>query len=173
MDNRKFLAGAFATPPAVPASPSSGYPTNGDVSNPATTPGDWWYHALGEEIRTVITAAGLTPTHNLVNQLLAALTAGWNLPKSLGAGGYLTLPGGLILQWGTATTAGGAGNWSATFPLAFPTAAYIGLSNILDSNETTQVFSITTTTITGSALNAATGVNSANGIGITWLALGK
>jgi hypothetical protein len=43
-------------------------------------------------------------------------------PTALGANGYTTLPGGLILQWGTATTTSGFG--TITFPIAFPTAAY-------------------------------------------------
>lgn len=123
MDNRKWQANASATPPTVPASPSSGYPTNGGVSTPPTTPGEWWYYQVGEELRTVLVAAGLTPTHNLVNQLLAALSAGWGMAKSLAANGYITLPGGAILQWGSVTT-NGSGLATVTFPLTFPTACF-------------------------------------------------
>ena len=39
--------------------------------------------------------------------------------KSLAANGYCTLPGGLVVQWGTATPADPA---AVTFPLAFPNA---------------------------------------------------
>ena len=77
MDNRKWQANAAASPPSVPASPSSGYPTNGGVSVTPTTPGDWWYHQIGEEIRSVIVAAALTPTHNVVDQLLTAIKKGF------------------------------------------------------------------------------------------------
>lgn len=75
MDNRKFESGASASPPSAPVSPSSGYPTNGNpgTGTPATVPGEWWFHQVGEELRGVITAAGLTPAHTDVTQLLAAL----------------------------------------------------------------------------------------------------
>jgi hypothetical protein len=77
MDNRKFEADAIASPPAAPVSPSAGYPTNGDPSSGqnATEPGAWWFHSIGEEIRTVIEAAGLTPDHADLTQLSAAIDA--------------------------------------------------------------------------------------------------
>ncbi len=78
MDNRKWQSAAAGSPPSVPGSPSSGFPTNGNpgTSTPATIPGDWWFHQIGEELRSVIVAAGLTPTHSAVNQLLAAIKLG-------------------------------------------------------------------------------------------------
>jgi hypothetical protein len=64
MDNRKWLGNAIGTPPTPPASPSTGYPTNGDLlaPQPATEPGAWHWYALGEEQRNVLLAAGLTPS---------------------------------------------------------------------------------------------------------------
>lgn len=121
MDNRRWQANAAASPPTVPVSPSIGYPTNGGVSVTPTTPGDWWYHQIGEELRSVITAAGLTPTHNLVNQLLAALSAGWGMSKNIASTGHITLPGGLILNFGQVTVVTTA-TQAVTFSLAFPTA---------------------------------------------------
>ncbi len=44
-------------------------------------------------------------------------------PASLAANGYVKLPGGLIIQWGTATTAS-TGAATVTFPLAFSTACW-------------------------------------------------
>lgn len=75
MDNRKFESGAAANAPAAPGAPSSGYPTNGDplASVPPTVPGEWWFHQIGEELRAILTAAGITPNHNTLNQLLTAL----------------------------------------------------------------------------------------------------
>jgi len=72
MDNRKFQSAASATPPSAPGSPSSGYPTNGNpgTGTPATLPGEFWFHKVGEEIRTVITNAGLTPSDADLTQLL-------------------------------------------------------------------------------------------------------
>ena len=77
MDNRKWQANAKAGAPTVPASPSSGFPGNGGVGDPPTTPGDWWYHQVGEELRGVIVGAGLTPTHSDVTQLLTAIKKGF------------------------------------------------------------------------------------------------
>lgn len=75
MDNRKWQAAANATPPADEASPSSGYPTDGNPSTPtpATIPGARWFHQVGEEIRAVIEAAGLTPSSTTLTQLLDAI----------------------------------------------------------------------------------------------------
>jgi len=77
MDNRQWSAGAAITPPTPAASPVSGYPTSG---NPATgtppTPIDpYWGHAVGEEIREVIVAAGITPNYTALNQLALAIVA--------------------------------------------------------------------------------------------------
>lgn len=75
MDNRKWQAAASATPPAVEASPSSGYPTDGNPSTPtpATIPGARWFHQVGEEIRDVIVSAGLTPSDSDLTQLTQAI----------------------------------------------------------------------------------------------------
>lgn len=77
MDNRKWQAAASATPPADEASPSSGYPTDGNPSTPtpATIPGARWFHQVGEEIRAVIAAAGLTPDSTVLTQLRDAIQA--------------------------------------------------------------------------------------------------
>lgn len=63
-----------ATPPVAPAA-QVGYPTNGNPSTgtPASEPGEWWFHMTTEELRAVIAAAGITPAHDNLTQLLAAL----------------------------------------------------------------------------------------------------
>lgn len=75
MDNRAYAANASATPPTAPASPSVGYPKPGNpaTNDPATKPGPYWYFQLGEEMRNVITGAGLTPDLNDNTQLRAAI----------------------------------------------------------------------------------------------------
>lgn len=75
MDNRSYEVGAYPTPPAAPAVPSAGYPTNGDPLgsvNP-TLPGAFWFHQIGEELRAVLTAAGITPSTANNAQLLEAI----------------------------------------------------------------------------------------------------
>ncbi len=76
MDSRVILANAAPNPPAPPANPSLGFPSDG---NPATntlagTPGAYWFYQISEEIRNVIVAFGLTPDANQVNQLTQAIT---------------------------------------------------------------------------------------------------
>lgn len=75
MDNRKLFFGASASPPSPPGSPSSGYSFAGNpsIGQAASIEGAWWFHAIGEEIRNVITAGGLTPDINATNQLLGAI----------------------------------------------------------------------------------------------------
>lgn len=75
MDNRKWEADAIASPPTAPASPSDGYPTNGNplAAQNATEPGEWWFHAVGEELRAVIVEGGLTPDLSTLTQLRDAI----------------------------------------------------------------------------------------------------
>lgn len=82
MDNRKWMAAAAGSAPATPASPSSGYPTDGNpgTATLATNPGAFWFHAIGEELRNVIAAAGLTPTLGTLTQLKAALDVLYSAP---------------------------------------------------------------------------------------------
>jgi hypothetical protein len=67
--------GAIGTAPAVPSSPSVGFPTGGNpgTGTPATTPGAHWYHAVTMEIVNTITAAGLTPDLSDLTQLRQAI----------------------------------------------------------------------------------------------------
>ncbi len=73
--DRVYESGAAATPPSPPASPSIGYPTAGNPSTPtpATKPGPYLFYQLVEEIREVITSAGLTPDHTDLTQLRQAI----------------------------------------------------------------------------------------------------
>jgi len=75
MDNRTWSSGASGTPPTVPASPSVGYPTPGnpELGQAATKGGAYWFHQMGEELRAILTAAGITPDPTVLTQLLTAL----------------------------------------------------------------------------------------------------
>lgn len=129
--DRAFASGSSGTPPSAPGSPSIGYPTAGNPGGgtPPTKPGPYWYHMITEELRAIITAAGLTPAQGTVDQVLQALPGALasrpEMAKSLAASGYQKLPGGLILQWGSAsTTAGGIATF--TYPVTFPNACLDG-----------------------------------------------
>lgn len=143
MDNRSFESGAAASPPAAPASPSVGHPTAGDpqAAVPATKPGPYWFYQLGEELRAVLAAAGITPDKANLTQLLTALrSAGVFTTPSIGdrttkaatmacfsqefgssiaANGYQKLPSGLIIQWGSSFINVNYGT-PINFPVAFP-----------------------------------------------------
>lgn len=97
MDNRKWESGASVNPPAAPAAPSSGHPTDGDplASVPPTVPGAYWFYQLGEELRAILTAAGITPDKANLTQLLTALRSA----------GVFTTPAQFDVSTKAATTA--------------------------------------------------------------------
>lgn len=68
----------------------------------------------------------------------AALSAFTGANQSLSASGYQKLPSGLIIQWGSWTSSGTAGNAIAvSFPIAFPNGAMgIGLAANVNSTST-------------------------------------
>lgn len=86
-----------------------------------------WFNGVQEEILAVIEAAGLAPAAANRAQLLesirliAAATGGLKT-----FAGYVTLPNGTILQWGTAqsNSAVGATGTAILFPVAFPNACW-------------------------------------------------
>ncbi len=55
------------------------------------------------------------------NALQALTAAGFAGNKSLAANGYYKLPGGFVIQWGSASIAGTSQS-TITFPTAFPTS---------------------------------------------------
>lgn len=87
MESRNYQSGAAASPPAAPASPSNGYPTNGNPSTATATtvPGDFWYYKIGEELRAIISNAGITPSDSDLAQAAKAIQSGKMM--SVNAGG--------------------------------------------------------------------------------------
>lgn len=118
---RVYESGAAAGAPSAPATPSTGYPTAGNPGSgiEATKPGAYWFHMIMEELRAVITAAGIVPDHEDLGQLLAALQGGFGLAKTLSVPGYITLPGGMIMQF-----VSGVPQSTVLFPVAFPTQCF-------------------------------------------------
>ena len=136
--DRIFFAGAAASPPTLPVSPSTGYPrgSNPGLGQAATNLGPYWYYMITEEIRNVIVAAGLTPAGNDVDQLTDAINAliianAPGLPpgtvihvaQSVAPSGYLKANGAAVSRSSYAElfaaigTAFGAGDGSTTFNL--------------------------------------------------------
>lgn len=127
MDLKKYQSGAVGSPPTAPTTPSDGYPVSAVPGvNPATKPGPYWYYQMQAEFHAVLAAAGITPSHTSLAQLLAAINAldgrpGHTYTSSDWA--WLSKQGGLIVQWGTATSAP-IDNAAITFPTAFPAAVF-------------------------------------------------
>ena len=86
--------------------------------------------------------------------------------QSLSTNGYATLPGGLIMQWGTNvfTPAGSA----ISFPIAFPNAVYGVTLGILDSsNPPTAVAAVNPPTLLGFTGHCSASYN------VCWTAIGR
>lgn len=81
--DRIWALDAATTPPLRPETSEIGYPTDEGV---ATTPGAYWYHMVTEEIRNVISASGIVPSGNVLNQLSLAIT---QIAKRTGGAGML------------------------------------------------------------------------------------
>lgn len=96
------------------------------------------------------------------------------LARSLTPNGYVKLPSGLILQWGTSSsTASSANNINVTFPITFPNAAFqvqgsIGLGNAA-GNYTVQTSIVNTN---NAVLTAQNNGAYSSGISILWFAIG-
>lgn len=89
---------------------------------------------------------------------------------SHGANGYDRRPSGLIDQWGTTGTIGAGGSQFVTFPLAFPNACYIAVTEAASSGGNAQSESYSTPF----GVTGFTKVNSASvGRVYKWFALGK
>jgi hypothetical protein len=90
--------------------------------------------------------------------------ASTQLVGSLATSGYQTLPGGLIIQWGTVTaTTSGA---TFTFPLAFPHGCYICTATNTAGASSSAVISTGTPSVSAVTVYSETGSVSASVIAI-------
>lgn len=132
--DRAYESGSSESAPLAPETPSIGYPTAGTpgAGTPATKPGPWWYHMVTEEVRNVILSAGLTPDHEDLSQLSAAIQSLIDIrrlpvgsvvyvAKSSAPTGYLKANGAVISRTAYAAlfaeigTTFGAGDGATTF----------------------------------------------------------
>ncbi len=97
---RVYSLNATSTPPTRPAGLEQGYPRMGA---PFTTAGPWWYHMVTEELLSAITAWGLVPNDEIVNQLgtvIAAIKqALQENDDELAVVAANTMPYGALLPW--------------------------------------------------------------------------
>lgn len=83
--------------------------------------------------------------------------------SSLAGSGYVTFPGGLIMQWGVTSV---SGSGTVTYPLAFPNAVFI--VQITPENNS-RTYNYTTPTVS----NFIAVASSSGGGNFAWLALGN
>jgi hypothetical protein len=110
----------------------------------------------------------VTPTIALAD--LPAFTS------SKAANGYVTLPGGIIIQWGKAVE-GAEGQVVVTFPTAFPTACYsitVGVQgDAADDDWAASIASFTTSGATFNLMYIGDGTgHTGTSTGIYWMAIG-
>lgn len=186
MDNRSWMSGGHGSAPSAPVSPSAGYPTDGNPGvTPPTNPGAYWFHQVGEELRTVIAAGGVTPDASTLTQLLAALNVLFQItgasPAS-SATNSIEFPNGTILKWGTVAvpSGGNTGTQAFTFAAAFPNAVHRmwGCPDKAASGGWNPVhvhFPAALRSASGATMVADTGNNAVtlqSGINVEWFALG-
>lgn len=97
-----------------------------------------------------------------------------NFVKSIGASGYITLPGGLIIQWGTGTAAASSTGAVINYPVTFPTAVYAVVATSTQDNRIMQTGSggaATTSQFRASGWVVSTGARAT--CNFFWIAIGK
>ncbi len=131
--DRNWLADASQSTPDLSDLTSQGYPTDGDASLGVapTKPGAAWYYMIAEELRNIITEAGLTPDHTDITQLVQALRT-WQF-----------FPTGAIMPWPAKTAI--PSNWLIMNGQSVSKATYSDLNALInsdssldDSNDNTQ-----------------------------------
>jgi hypothetical protein len=85
------------------------------------------------------------------------------LASSMTSNGYARLPGGLVVQWGTAAVTSGT-NTTVTLPFTFPNACLCAVTCGIATGTTIGVVSFTTTTVV---------LNSGNTTSARWIAVGN
>jgi hypothetical protein len=113
--------------PTPEAAGTPGFWTEGNPTTgvPATLERASWFNSIQEELMSILTAGGVTPSKTTYNQVLTALQALYG-PGRAGhvftGNDWVPLPGGLILQWGTGSASSTSSGNLITFPVTFPTA---------------------------------------------------
>jgi hypothetical protein len=90
--------------------------------------------------------------------------------RSLSASGYQRLPGGLIVQWGTAASIASGSSSTVTFPVAFPNDGLSAFAGYTNGSNGTGNFTIAFGAIT--ATNVTIRNYSAVAATATWFAIG-
>ena len=106
MDNAHYQANAVDSAPELSSLASAGFPTNGSpaLGIPATQPGAAWFHAVASELHNAITAGGVTPDANKVDQLGTVVSS---ILSKIEAVSKAQIPTGTIIPFAGATIPAG------------------------------------------------------------------
>jgi len=92
--------------------------------------------------------------------------------QSVANPGYITLPGGLIIQSGSTVVTLASNNATFSFPLTFPTAAFTCVVSNGDANNLSPVYSYDGTYPTASAMRIWTPSIVSGSFRVNWIATG-
>lgn len=177
------VASAAASLPAPAPAGTPGFFTEGNPATgvaPTVVSGDF-LNMVMMELLNVVLGAGLAPSKTDHGQLLEALRAMFGGQGLVGQSGYVTLPLGLILQWGSTPIGNGANNVSTgmTWPEPFPNNCFVafGCSDQgANASWVPMVITMQNRSPQGCTINADTANNAqtiAAGRHVMWLALGN
>lgn len=140
--------------------------TNNNANNPNSVTTGWV--KVANDISSILqlgTAAnrnvGTGPANNLVPDMGSFI-------RSLASSGYQNIPGGMLLQWGTAAISGSGTTSSVTYPIPFPTSTFLIL--MCDTGGATTTYGTTNRTTSG--FTAVRNISSGNTVGF-YFALGN
>jgi hypothetical protein len=159
--------------PAVDGSQLTNIPSGtGDVVGPATNNDAFvpqWDGANSKTLKNglaVGTSANNIPQLDSNGHLLNAIMGA----SSIGASGYYTLPGGLIIQWGVAA----AGSSSITFPITFPNSVFSILFTKYGTTSGTQTQAALITTYSTSGISSFDSAPfNTTKVALFWMAIGN
>lgn len=100
---------------------------------------------------------------------MASLRTMLGFSQSLGGNGYVVLPGGSIMQWGSGVT-GGGGTIAVLYPTAFTAAGLIVITNLTNTASTAVADAPSTSGFTARTFATVTGALGATGF--NWIAVG-
>lgn len=104
---------------------------------------------------------------------MATLATMLGFASSIGDPGYITLPSGLIIQWGGTSSIAAGGGQAVTFPLAFPTACFRALVSPVTNANNTSVFSVGARSVSTTGFVVTNNSGTSGPLSASWLALGN
>ncbi len=161
-DVLSYLSGAPLASPTFTGDPKAPTPSSTDndtsIATTAFVQSVIGTLSLGSASRRDV---GTGPANNLIPDMGSFI-------RSLASNGYQNIPGGLLIQWGTASISGSGTTATVNFPIPFPTSTFQIL--MCDTGGATTTYG--TTNRTTSSFTAVRNITSGNTVGF-YFALGN